>query len=303
MTKKTKRQLLRELDKVDAKLINKSALKERRIINKQLDEIEKQEVQSKKQSWFWRVGWLICILILLAGATIIDGTRNSTSYICSKNPEKCLWEAKEKYSDLEIFRNEDGTTHSAKEVCGKNNDINILATFCQLRLKTQAEFDIDDCNNNPREDEKCKCEEEYILRCLNEGRYLFEKDNISFDILLKPNQTGMKPHSFCYPKPTIIEESGAILKEILYEDIWIAESRCLKSRPKTECEKGNPDWVEKNQYLHSDGIYYDWCEPEDIVKGTCLNKHHTICREKTDEEKRFEEICKQTINYKVKNAP
>ena len=47
----------------------------------------------------------------------------------------------------------------------------------------------------------------------------------------------MQPQSYCYPKPKIFEESGAILKEIIYEDVWVAKQYCLKSRPKTNVEQ------------------------------------------------------------------
>ena len=65
---------------------------------------------------------------------------------------------------------------------------------------------------------------------------------------------------------------------------------CFKSRPKTECEKGNPDWVEENKLMIGklirkpdiddvsffDYIYYK-CSQSPYNFSEC---YQTICREK-----------------------
>ena len=97
---------------------------------------------AKKQSWI-KENWGSVLLGIIIGVIIITIIHtNSTSYICSKSPEKCVCE----------YTTTQGIQISAKtELCdGRGGDYN-------FRLKTQAELDIDFCNLNPREDEKCKC--------------------------------------------------------------------------------------------------------------------------------------------------
>lgn len=80
-------------------------------------------------------------------------------------------------------------------------------------------------------------------------------------------------------------------------------------------EVSNICWVEENiTYWYQDNKKYFMCSDFDTIT-TCIGdscdvlitdnceqykEQKTICREKTDDEKRFEEICQQTIIYNVK---
>lgn len=74
--------------------------------------------------------------------------------------------------------------------------------------------------------------------------------------------------------------------------------RCIKSLPKTECKKGNPDWIEE---IECDGSWYRNKE----TKICCLNNDDskcskknikTICREKTEAEKLMDKDCDELFS-------
>ena len=111
----------------------------------------------------------------------------------------------------------------------------------ELRLKTQSELDIDDCNSNPREDEKCKCEEylkyptETKLRLVY-NKYRLEEKNISFADL---------NYSFYWYIGDFLIDCERPVEDCFVYEIMQSKTDCLKSRPKTECEKGTDGWVEE----------------------------------------------------------
>src|SRR3990167_10628619 len=88
----------------------------------------------------------------------------------------------------------------------------------KFRKKTSEELAIDDCNANPREDENCKCLEEKPLTFESAGYSCFE---IQWDA------------DHYWKESCEIELQQELIRK-----------ECTSSRPKTECEKGNPDWVE-----------------------------------------------------------
>lgn len=190
---------------------------------------------------------------------------NSTSYICSKNPAKCVYEPTQK-----LYEDSCVTNPTRENSCLQFDDTpeeyclsqgsNALKMFCTPRLKTQAELDIDDCNNNPRGDINCKCVEiskhYYDLRCRD------FHDNLWMII-------------------------GGITENIsnLYPDgkLFLGcsvgfNNECIKSHPKNPCEKGDKNYIEVKGYSA-------------CLKGEsdieCLNNPQliTTCREKTDVEK------------------
>lgn len=193
----TKKQLLKELDRVDAKLIKK------------LDYIEKQEQLNKKQSWikfYWIELSIIGLLLLLVLG--FNYYYNSTSYICSKNPNKCVCEKEIQYAGS--YDSISGETSLPYKECSK------------FRKKTQPELDTDDCNNNPREDDLCKCEE------YKQYYQSYKNDNDECKNLVLSN------------------------KEI----VWTCYS-CIKSRPKTNYEKHPEDYVAEIIYPQQEEIFYD----------------------------------------------
>lgn len=160
----------------------------------------------------------------------------STSYICSKNPEKCGCE-----TPLERFCDFYGNDCSDKYTSN-------------FRKKTQAEINIDDCNDNPREDDLCKCEE------YSEPRYNYTS------IKLKSGEVVKSSATMCSQDD--LEES----RKNGYEIEFINTTSCIKSRPKTECEKGNPDWVEEKIYEEKIKIIPNKSEIVDLPEFNSIQK-------------------------------
>lgn len=161
----------------------------------------------------------------------------------------------------------------------------------QFRKKTQSELDIDDCNSNPREDEKCKCEKN--LTILSEANYtLFDKsNNITFILGLRSNKYGQG-----FSDNQILKFTNNSISIIKTEFI-ISSQECIKSRPKTECEKGNPDWVEEKTcdclamcWIDNARYYNNEQEcpshgyfgnvTDELYKSKCCQNEQTICQEK-----------------------
>ena len=125
----------------------------------------------------------------------------SVNSYCDKHPDKCVCE---RYNLKKVIGNgciwtDDGCVKEKKD-CTK------------FRKKTQEELDIDNCNNNPREDEKCKC---------NEIRYY---DNIANNSLEKFNCNDAD-----LTKQNLCKHYNLMLDKYF--------KHCIKSRPKTEYEK------------------------------------------------------------------
>lgn len=238
--------------------------------------------QNKKESWINRfrefidgTAYLIIVLLLL----FIWGSfaySKTDKYFCSHNPDKCVCE-----NNL------------------INGKIGEFEKCLKFRLKTQSELDIDDCNNNPREDSDCKCEEyEKIDKFQNnyfdlnsffiingskiivyytkqeiENNYLVTKANqtVIFDNFSNKYQEnnyfivsvkeGYFNGSCLKSRPKTDQEKHpedyvAEIKCIKYANKFYlnnsVETICIKNqttyRKKTECEKGNPGWVEETTY-------------------------------------------------------
>ena len=159
-------------------------------------------MKTKKQNWLSENAHFI-FLVLFIGAIILFvlSESNSTFYFCSKNPNKCVCE--EKCQDS--WRTNNG---EIKRLCF-DNFLYISEGYhpdkcSQFRKKTQTELNIDGCNNNPREDSNCKCEE--------------------------------------YSRPTCSGSGTTICNATECKTFFIeSQQNCIKSRPKTECERKNPD--------------------------------------------------------------
>lgn len=99
------------------------------------------------------------------------------------------------------------------------------------RKATSQELEIKYCEKNPDDSERCECEEE---------RVVFESNvslGSSIPIIAKANYTVIH----------YIDNNSHYLK---------ITKPCTKARPKTECEKGNLDWVEE------ENIKQAWREKE-----------------------------------------
>lgn len=115
--------------------------------------------KSKKQSWIEKnTGWCITTSILLILFLLWLTYINSVSYICSKNSEKCVCQSfKQKCAE--------GDEQLPNGNCiiekGQNGKPNYIFDFegenkcTKFRLK--SELDIQSCQENPREDDICKC--------------------------------------------------------------------------------------------------------------------------------------------------
>jgi len=269
MKQKTKKQLLKELDKVDAKLLNKSALKKRRIINKQLDSFEKQE--NKKQNWIMiNLLEIILISLILIFASVGFVYSRTDKYFCSQNPSKCVCEEYEKILLIEDTTNFEDTPKFS----------NINSDEClKFRKKTQDELLIDDCNSNPREDGKCKCEKFDFKEEINIATFRLENISIS---------TKIPKGCFFDRLPTIncnrgFDDENFTCDLLNYKIICgNPNPDCLKSRPKTECEKGNPDWVEETKCIQNKEFLENYTTkelkcPEVIDNPTDIAVQHIPC--------------------------
>ena len=109
---------------------------------------KKEELVAMK--FFRTYGWIILVVLTVMGGLAYFGVLKPENFLpetirtnawCSDNPDKCVCETKDGYAYSQDL-----------QPCFKKIDNNL-----KLRKKSQAELDIDDCQNNPREDDKCKC--------------------------------------------------------------------------------------------------------------------------------------------------
>lgn len=209
------------------------------------------------------------IILVVVVAIFIGNLGNIEEIYCKNNPDECVCE-EWKYIDYRGEHIIDSEIH--KEFIFKDGDRirNEYAISCNSFHKlTPIELQEKDCNDNPREDEDCKCVEynEDILDDLRGigGELLYHN--------ILDNQT--------------IEQYHRLMNYV--EDNII----CTKSIPKTPCEKGDEDWVEEvNEYCgdRKDINNILVCLGNESFKECCntFNRNYreeTTCRLKTDEEK------------------
>lgn len=306
---------------------------------------------TKKEKSFWNTflgellttyGWAILLIIISLSVLVYFGVLNphnlmpeplKTNSWCGDNPDKCvcedkfickgLWiDAPKEYIDkCRVKMDCDNINFIEEKSFGKcyyykdNRPQENPKEYCfKFRKKTQAEVDIEDCQNSPREDDLCKCVLkigcEHWLQLLNYDCSDWNIFNCSYwkeDVTLGYN--------YCIN--------------------FISE--CVKSHPKTECEKKsyyrksndeqyyfyfckgidspatsltnrlltpeelksnidcdveykiiNPDWVEeKKRYVECDNGFKGFIENNRINVATeqgnpttCDEYQKTICREK-----------------------
>lgn len=248
--------------------------------------------QTKKQDWLSEtmhslfIGLFFAVLFLF-GYLIYS---NSTNYICSHNPEKCVCEGYDfKYcNSFPINNNSQCKTFEGE----------IINPCIKHRLKTPSQLLIDDCNNNPREDDKCKCESyDYNTTPNTINSFTLGTSETNINVALPPNcYTKDKIEVHCYNS----QDKPNVTCDVTYGKLECRLPACIKSRPKTECEKGNPDWVEEiNDFKLINNSIWWYCDfspkfnikhnstKEEIdndiercsyYKNQLLNQ--TICREK-----------------------
>jgi len=294
--------------------------------------------QNKKQNWI-NLLEIILISLILIFASVSFLYSQSDKYFCSKNPQSCVCKLQQEIVTTDI----NYINHLDFELgyeCGyASDDLKTIKCFkekcSKFRKKTQAELDIDDCNRNTRDDEKCMCEE-----WINTSQFCIKNNRLCSDyisIQTNPeywNVSGIRIY---------INDIRIYINDIEAERTnW---NFCIKSRPKTECEKGNLDWVEEEIFENKiniksipvdSGIGYTECiisfdnlsfntacfqslvtvktyfnEEKDILSigvfeiynftnkfNQTFNKiFKTICREKTDFEKLMDMDCDWLFNH------
>ncbi len=241
-------------------------------------------------------GWVILVIIAVISVLAYLGVLSPEESYCKQNPDECVCEIQRCIRCEGNYRWQDS--------CEK------------YHKKTPQELEIEYCDKNPNDSEKCVCDK-FNNELLNQGRILGgEIFNINYT-------EGVR------------EEYHKLMNII---DAIII---CTKANPKTECEEGNPDWVEEeifiyyhcnSKYLNVEASYNDigkfsktwgkylkiyscgsyrgcdWMDcssdnegthlclkelydmdkrriEDEFYKGTCKIQSKTICREKTKEEK------------------
>lgn len=146
---------------------------------------------------------------------------------------------------------------------------------------------IDECNNNPNS-ENCFCEEK--------GYEDFEDINIQiiYDGL----------------KDILADDCDIINKECLFTKILLEErismfeiifdKTCTKARPKTKCEKGDEDFIE-TEICDKPITITTRIENGTLIHEVKCPNLKTICREKTDVEKRITKIIERNDCENIKH--
>lgn len=235
--------------------------------------------------------WVKLFEVLGAGAflffvivMVINVYFNSTSYICSHNPDKCVCthekESYNKYGNSQsmfnsMFNSETiDFPNEVKFYSEKIKQHNYIRWCSNFRLKNPSELLIESCNNNPREDDKCKCEKQQQVTTSSGCHYYYTPgfecvwnitkslcerqlnisiqeplDNLTSICLLAMGLEVANNQQFIYDKCPLVQSQDCYIN---------TETQCTKSHPKTECEKGNPNWMEETRYIESnlpDGCY------------------------------------------------
>lgn len=137
------------------------------------------------------------------------------------------------------------------------------------------------CDDNPNDNESCFCEE--------------YKNEEGFEVIYVDvnNKTIFTKYLVCpYDKVCnipyhIVDYKGTTYDYVfpIYINMVNLSGSCIQAHPKTECEKGNPDFVEETIYAEEwKYVYIKEIDDEVLINVPNLNKSQTTCREKTDEE-------------------
>lgn len=247
--------------------------------------VKNKPVKQKQQKFTERIkAWTIFFLGLFVLLFVLLVVTDNKSY-CQTNPDKCIFEPTPLFLDnsknsyfqpIGITHQEWCANYYIKVLSDYSGNKSIIKELCQIRKKTMAELDIDDCNSNPREDALCKCEEGYNFKITSPESCIIEEQHINCKKINDHNIT-------CFwEKPIICTD----FSDYLNKNTTI--NKCLKSRPKTECEKGNPEWVYNMEVCIYDESTLTNMTQEEIEIGKKYAKSkgiplctsiQTICRE------------------------
>lgn len=252
--------------------------------------------QSKKQGikeFIKTYGWSIPIVFVLIGTLAYFGMLSkypeSDKYYCQAKPEKCIcdnvvensgyfsWNIIDKLGGKDNFIKNYNRKYDTQlvRIWESNRFDGVEFEYCagELRKKTQPELDINDCNNNPN-DGKCKCEEYSITASCKE---------------ICPKQCG---DNQCIYEIKHGECSRGIIAQC-NEDMntkWANFDDCLKSYPKTECEKGNSNYIERLvdfEVIDTSVTPHKKCI---LLDNNCVSAVRE-CQEKTEVEKLMDKDC------------
>ena len=220
----------------------------------------------KKENWIDKISvkWLLIgfgftIIMVFYGMYL-----NSTYYLCGQHPEKCVCEetvkcSQDKYGKIWVYGHEQAVNSiGIFKKCKNSLNVGQQEVYTKLRLKTQSELLIDGCNNNPRDDTDCKCLEykttkildsaiidvEFINTPFGNFNYTF---NLSgrFDTEVYIQLTDQYRYNVSTYYNSVFNEFWEYKIINISEEKWIDYSlNCLKSHPKTECEKGNNNYIQ-----------------------------------------------------------
>lgn len=139
------------------------------------------------------------------------------------------------------------------------------SSLTKLRKKTQDELLIDDCNNNPREDISCNCEK------WGEPQYNLTGYKSPLGEVIVQNNKGV----ICG------QESYNSWKNSPYQPIYTNQTKCIKSRPKTDREKHPENYIGEVKEVINEEWLDNCCEDIQINVGNGRQtyKANKICFE------------------------
>ena len=266
--------------------------------------MKKESFWKRNKYLFQSIGWFSFALILVVWL-VYDITKeefNPDEYVCEEWIENCI------------------------ELNGYEGDFDCDECLSYRKL-TPTEKAIKSCNDNPREDDLCSCQEyKTELSC---GGYPVSK-TLNFKTQEELNEyvdSSMSRNDVCrfYPSRVLyylkvkdyikgfnkqekdyMDGYGlnyTIINIIATNDYAPQEFRtkyCTSSTPKTPCQRGNEDWVEERTQVF-DCIEWEenftcesignieWCSKSCLKEINSINK--TTCRPKTEVEKLMDKDC------------
>ena len=185
-------------------------------------------------------GWAILVILAAIGTLAYFGILSPEKFVpinsyCKSNPDKCVCEK----VIYEAFVNVDLESKTADIPDGGIKSTEICLQF---RKKTQAELDIDNCNSNPREDDLCTCEE---LSSPNNYNLIGTFDEIA------PIAESWLRYS-AYPEERTCNTNQSYNNNEIIQVQCSQKGDCIKSRPKTKCEKGNQKFIQETNIAEVD---------------------------------------------------
>lgn len=274
-------------------------------------------------------GWAILVVLVViasVGALWYFGVFDNwlIGHYCDLEPDKCVcekWEAVE-YDPISFE-----TCFNISDACDKvitQITVGDPNKCLKQRKKTDEELEIDKCNREP-DNEDCFCEEyeiEYYekwyykleflekyctqslkgfyewqeqkeLEIINNGDYPIKLQEYGFD----------SNDSWICVVPERQRENMSNMDII--ETDKIRFKYCLKARPKTECEKGDENWVE-HEILQHDCLEWEQnftcigINGFEVCSIDCIKYSdgtiEKMCREKTEVEKLMNKDCDYLLN-------